>query len=136
MSTPVNRTVSLSPARRLVCDVMHFSQKVPLVVIERRSRLPMLDLSLFRNPTFAGANLIALLVFFILFGIFFFMSIFTQGVLRYSAVETGASFLPMTKARAPIRRSRSWPRCPPSTEAARSLPATRPASRPVPPRWC
>ena len=36
MSQPVNRTVSLSPARRLVSDVMHFSKKVPLVVIERR----------------------------------------------------------------------------------------------------
>jgi len=66
------------------------------VAVERRSRLPMLDLSLFRNPTFGGANVVALLVMFILFGIFFFMSIFTQGVLRYSAVETGASFLPMT----------------------------------------
>src|SRR5262245_19684452 len=39
MSQPINRTVSLSPARRLVCDVMHFSKKVPIVVIERRLNL-------------------------------------------------------------------------------------------------
>jgi hypothetical protein len=39
MSQPINRTVSLSPARRLVCDVMHFSKKVPIVIVERRLKL-------------------------------------------------------------------------------------------------
>jgi hypothetical protein len=40
MSAPVNRHVPLSLARRLACDAMHFSQKVPLVVAERRMHLP------------------------------------------------------------------------------------------------
>jgi EmrB/QacA subfamily drug resistance transporter len=66
------------------------------VWLELRQRIPMLDLSLFRSSTFAGANVVALLVTLAMFGVFFFMSIYMQNVLGYSAVETGAAFLPMT----------------------------------------
>jgi EmrB/QacA subfamily drug resistance transporter len=66
------------------------------VRLEARQRTPMLDLSLFRNPTFAGANVVALLVTLAMFGVFFFMSLYMQNVLGYSAVKTGAVFLPMT----------------------------------------
>jgi EmrB/QacA subfamily drug resistance transporter len=66
------------------------------VLLEQRQRVPMLDLSLFRNPTFAGANAVMLLIALAMFGIFFFMSLFVQNVLGYSATQAGASFLPMT----------------------------------------
>ena len=66
------------------------------VLLERKQRLPMLDLSLFRNTTFAGANLVVLLVALAMFGVFFFVSLYMQGILGYSAVEAGAAFLPMT----------------------------------------
>jgi EmrB/QacA subfamily drug resistance transporter len=66
------------------------------VVLELRQRIPMLDLSLFRNPTFAGANTVMLLVGLAMFGIFFYNSLFLQRVLGYGAIETGATFLPMT----------------------------------------
>src|ERR687883_1540627 len=66
------------------------------VLLELHQRIPMLDLSLFRNATFAGANTVMLLVGLAMFGIFFFNSLFLQNVLRYSAIETGATFLPMT----------------------------------------
>ena len=66
------------------------------VVLELRQRIPMLDLSLFRNPTFSGANATMGLVGVAMFGMFFFNSIFVQNVLGYSAIQTGASFLPMT----------------------------------------
>ena len=66
------------------------------VMIELRSRLPMLDLSLFRNPTFAGANLVMLLVALAMFGVFFFVSLYMQNVLGYSPTQAGAAFLPMT----------------------------------------
>src|SRR5919106_1065744 len=66
------------------------------VRLEARQRAPMLDLSLFRNSTFAGANVVALLVTLAMFGVFFFMSLYMQNVLGYSAVKTGAVFLPMT----------------------------------------
>ena len=66
------------------------------VTLEMRQRLPMLDLSLFRNPTFAGANATMALVGLAMFGIFFFNSLFLQNILHYSAIKTGATFLPMT----------------------------------------
>src|SRR5437868_1676360 len=66
------------------------------VVLENRQRIPMLDLSLFRNPTFAGANLAMSLVAMAMFGVFFYNSLFVQNVIGYSAIQTGALFLPMT----------------------------------------
>jgi predicted MFS family arabinose efflux permease len=66
------------------------------VVLERRQRAPMLDLTLFRNRTYVGANLVVLLVALAMFGVFFFVSLYMQNVLGYSAVEAGAAFLPMT----------------------------------------
>jgi EmrB/QacA subfamily drug resistance transporter len=75
-----------------VAAVMLFA----FVVLEMRQRIPMLDLSLFRNRTFAGANLAVLLVALAMFGVFFFVSLYLQGVLGYSAVQAGAAFLPMT----------------------------------------
>ena len=56
----------------------------------------MLDLSLFRNRTFSGANAAMLFVGLAMFGTFFFVSLYMQNVLGYSPVEAGASFLPMT----------------------------------------
>ena len=66
------------------------------VQIERRRRSPMLDLTLFRSGTYAGANIAMLLVALAMFGIFFFVSLYMQNVLGYSAVQAGAAFLPMT----------------------------------------
>jgi EmrB/QacA subfamily drug resistance transporter len=64
--------------------------------LERVQRVPMLDLELFRNRTFAGANSVVLLVALAMFGVFFFVSLYMQNILGFSAVETGAAFLPMT----------------------------------------
>jgi EmrB/QacA subfamily drug resistance transporter len=66
------------------------------VVLELRQRAPMLDLSLFRNRTFAGANATMMLVALSMFGVFFFVSLFVQNILGYSPVQAGAAFLPMT----------------------------------------
>jgi EmrB/QacA subfamily drug resistance transporter len=66
------------------------------VWLERVQRVPMLDLELFRNRTFAGANSVILLVALAMFGVFFFVSLYMQNILGFSAVETGAAFLPMT----------------------------------------
>ena len=66
------------------------------VQIERRRRSPMLDLTLFRSGTYAGANVAMLLVALAMFGIFFFVSLYMQNMLGYSAVQAGAAFLPMT----------------------------------------
>ncbi len=75
------------------------------VVLQRRERRPMLDLALFRNGTFTGANLVVLLVALAQFGVLFYVSLYMQNVLGYSPVRAGAAFLPMTlliMATAPI----------------------------------
>jgi len=69
---------------------------VGFVVLERYQRLPMLDLSLFRNGSFAGSNVVAMLVSLGMFGVFFFVSLYIQNILGWSATKAGASFLPMT----------------------------------------
>ncbi len=69
---------------------------VAFVVLELRQRVPMLDLSLFRNPIFAGANTIMLLVALAMFGVFFYVSLYVQNILHYSPTQAGATFLPMT----------------------------------------
>jgi EmrB/QacA subfamily drug resistance transporter len=66
------------------------------VVLEMRQRIPMLDLSLFKDPAFSGANTVMFLVGLAMFGIFFYNSLFLQRVLGYGAIKTGATFLPMT----------------------------------------
>jgi EmrB/QacA subfamily drug resistance transporter len=82
--------------RIIVAFVVAAVMLVAFVQLERHQRIPMLDLSLFRSGTFAGANLAVLLVALAMFGVFFFVSLYMQGVLGYSAVKAGAAFLPMT----------------------------------------
>jgi predicted MFS family arabinose efflux permease len=56
----------------------------------------MLELGLFRNRGFAGANTVMLLVGLAMFGVFFYVSLYVQQILGYSPVQAGASFLPWT----------------------------------------
>jgi EmrB/QacA subfamily drug resistance transporter len=66
------------------------------VLVELRVRRPAFDLKLFRNPTFAAGNIGGMLMFLALFGQIFFSSLYLQAVLRYSAVQAGATFLVAT----------------------------------------
>jgi EmrB/QacA subfamily drug resistance transporter len=66
------------------------------LVLERVQRAPMLPLDLFRNSTYTGSNVVILLVALAMFGVFFFVSLYMQNILGYSAVQAGAAFLPMT----------------------------------------
>jgi EmrB/QacA subfamily drug resistance transporter len=69
---------------------------VAFVALELNQRLPMLDLGLFKNGTFAGANLVALLVTLAMFGIFFFFPIYMQVYRGWSPIQAGAALLPWT----------------------------------------
>ena len=69
---------------------------VAFVLLEQHQKVPMLDLSLFRNPTFAGANTVMMLVGLAMFGVFLFVTLYMQNVLQYSPTQAGAAFLPMT----------------------------------------
>ena len=66
------------------------------ILLERHQKVPMLDLTLFRSSTYVGANVVLLLVALAMFGVFFFVSLYMQNVLDFSAVQAGAAFLPMT----------------------------------------
>src|SRR5664279_1358120 len=68
---------------------------VIFVWLELRVREPMVAMSLFRERVFSG-GLIALVMWgFGLFGIYFFTSLYLQGVLGFSPTKAGAAFVPM-----------------------------------------
>jgi EmrB/QacA subfamily drug resistance transporter len=66
------------------------------VLLEMHQRLPMLDLTLFKSGTFAGANLVAILVTLAMFGIFVFFPIYMQTFRGWSPIQAGAALLPWT----------------------------------------
>jgi len=65
------------------------------VAWERRTRFPMLDISLFRNPRFSAASGAISLTFFGMFGAFFLLTQLLQSVMGYTALEAGIRLLPM-----------------------------------------
>jgi len=89
-------TYGWTSGRIVASFVLAVAMLTAFVLLELRQRLPMLDLSLFRSGTFVGANLAVLLVALAMFGVFFFLSLYMQGILGFSAVQAGAAFLPMT----------------------------------------
>jgi EmrB/QacA subfamily drug resistance transporter len=64
------------------------------VVTEAKVRSPVLPLGLFRSGDFAGANILTLLLYAALGGMFFFFPFLLIQVHGYSATESGAAFLP------------------------------------------
>jgi EmrB/QacA subfamily drug resistance transporter len=65
------------------------------VAIELRSRKPLVPFSIFRIRTLTGANVVGILVGASLFSMFFFISLYMQQVLGYSAIHAGLSYLPL-----------------------------------------
>jgi EmrB/QacA subfamily drug resistance transporter len=59
------------------------------VVIEQRSRSPLVDLRIFRRRTLTGANLIGLTLGTMTFGTFFLLTLYQQDVLGFSPLRTG-----------------------------------------------
>jgi EmrB/QacA subfamily drug resistance transporter len=68
---------------------------VAFVVIERRTRHPLLPFSIFRLRTLRGADIVGLLIGMSLFSMFFFISLYLQDVLGYSPIKAGLSYLPL-----------------------------------------
>jgi EmrB/QacA subfamily drug resistance transporter len=66
------------------------------VVVQRRSRTPLLPFRLFRSRSLLGADLGALLVGAGVFAMFFFVTLWMQVVNGYSPIKAGFAFLPMT----------------------------------------
>src|SRR5579864_861270 len=89
-------TYGWTSARILAAFAVAAVALVGFVLLERHQRLPMLDLGLFRNIGFAGANSTMLLVGLAMFGVFFYVSLYVQQILHYSPTQAGAAFLPWT----------------------------------------
>ncbi len=69
---------------------------VSFVVIEQRSKAPLVRLSIFRVRSLLTANVTMFLVGAGLFAMFFFNSIYLQRVLGYGPLKAGLAFLPFT----------------------------------------
>jgi predicted MFS family arabinose efflux permease len=63
------------------------------VVIELRSKAPLLPLRIFRLPTLAAANVTMALVGGVAFSEFFVLSLYMQDVLGYSPLQSGVAFV-------------------------------------------
>jgi EmrB/QacA subfamily drug resistance transporter len=69
---------------------------IAFALLEPRVREPMVDFSFFSSRTFLGANVVAFIVTFSMLATFFFIALYMQNILGYSAVEAGVRFLPST----------------------------------------
>jgi EmrB/QacA subfamily drug resistance transporter len=66
------------------------------VLIELRSSHPLLPMRLLADRNRSGAYLITLCMGTAIFGLFFFLTLFTQTVLGYSPVQSGIAYLPFS----------------------------------------
>ncbi|MDR5783876.1 MFS transporter [Caballeronia sp. LZ065] len=65
------------------------------LVIEARSRDPMIPLDIFHSRDFSGANVVTLLLYFGLGGVLFFLPFTLIRAYGFSAAQAGAALLPM-----------------------------------------
>ena len=64
------------------------------VLFESGSKVAMMPLRIFANRARAGAYLVMLIVGAAMFGMFYFLTFYVQGVLGFSALKSGVAFLP------------------------------------------
>src|SRR5213075_3121748 len=69
---------------------------VAFVVIEMRSKAPLLPLRIFRLRTLTGSNVSGLLMGAAIFSQFFLLTLYMQEVLHYSAIQTGVAYVGLT----------------------------------------
>src|SRR6266542_3007495 len=69
---------------------------VAFVVIEMRSKAPLLPLRIFRLRTLTASNVSGLLLAGSMFSQFFLLTLYMQQVLHYSALKTGVAYIALT----------------------------------------
>jgi predicted MFS family arabinose efflux permease len=69
---------------------------IAFIALELRNEQPMLDLSLFRKPSFAGASVAAFSLSAGMISLFLYIVLYIQNVLGYSPLATGVRFLPLS----------------------------------------
>ncbi len=82
--------------RIVACFIGSAVLLISFIVIESRSKAPMLDLSLFKVRTFIGASAAAFGLSASIFSLFLYITLYLQNVLTYDPLETGIRFLPTT----------------------------------------
>jgi EmrB/QacA subfamily drug resistance transporter len=82
-------------ARTIVTLAIAVGLIAAFVIIELRRRDPLIRLGIFRNRSVTSSNVVGLLVGASLFSMFFFISLYLQQVLGYSALRSGVSYLPL-----------------------------------------
>ncbi len=73
-----------------------------LVVTEMRTEHPLVDLKLFRNPTFLIGNVTGMFSYFVLFAVMFLMPFYLEKVLGYGSELTGTLLTPVPLAMAVV----------------------------------
>jgi EmrB/QacA subfamily drug resistance transporter len=68
---------------------------VGFVINERRAKNPLAPLSIFRINGLAFSNATQLIAFAGFLAMFFYLTLYMQNVLGYSAIQTGAAYLPL-----------------------------------------
>jgi EmrB/QacA subfamily drug resistance transporter len=66
------------------------------VATELRTKNPMLDVRLFRKPAFTGVQIVAFTISSAMFSQFLYLALYLQNVLRYSPLQAGLRFLPLS----------------------------------------
>src|SRR5262245_25652453 len=66
------------------------------VIEARRGKRAMLDINLFRKPSFSGVSITAWALSAGMFAMFLYITLYIQNVLGFSALEAGLRFLPLT----------------------------------------
>jgi EmrB/QacA subfamily drug resistance transporter len=69
---------------------------IVFIVGELRLKSPMVDPRLFANASFSGAAIVAFALSAGLYALFFFLTLYFQNFLGYSALDTGLRFLPLS----------------------------------------
>jgi len=82
-------------ARTLILGAVALALIAVFVLVELRLPKPLVPFGIFSNRTLTGANLTGVFVAMSLFSMFFFISLYMQQVLGYSALKAGLSYLPL-----------------------------------------
>lgn len=69
---------------------------IAFVITENRVTAPIIEFGLFKSRNFIGSVVVAFIISFAMMGVFFFLALYMQNVLGYTALEAGVRFLPTT----------------------------------------
>ena len=82
----------------VTCFIAAAALMVAFVLFEMRTSTPMLDLDLFRKPTFSGGAIAAFGISAGIFSMLLYLTLYLQNVLGYSALQTGLRLLVLSGA--------------------------------------